>query len=97
MDMTPIIGHSAHVELNLRINGARLPLSHVGPDAVVFREPQLLPAATEGELIVRIDNYESREAVVLFEGATLNSKRVKIRRQSLPTDNFDHEPHSDHG
>jgi hypothetical protein len=95
MEMTPVNGHSAHVELNLRVNGARLPLSHVGPDMVVFRQPQLLPPATEAELIVKIDNFETREAVVLYDGATLNSKRVNFRRQSAPANDVDRRRHSD--
>ena len=72
--------YSADVELHLQVKGARLALSHVGPDEFIFREAQSIEPATEGTLIVRIDDYLKRQAVLLYEGATPSSKEVRFRR-----------------
>lgn len=73
-------GYSAQVRLHLQLNGSRLPLSHVGPDMLIFREPQAIAPATEGTLIVKIDDFEKRQMVVLYNGATPDSKRAHFRR-----------------
>jgi hypothetical protein len=73
-------GYSAQVQLHLQLNGSRLPLSHVGPDMLIFREPQAIAPQTEGTLIVKIDDFEKRQAVLLHDGATLSSKQVSFRR-----------------
>jgi hypothetical protein len=73
-------GYSAQVQLHLQLDGSRLPLSHVGPDMLIFREPQAIAAATEGTLIVKIDDFERRQPVVLYNGATPDSKRALFRR-----------------
>jgi hypothetical protein len=80
MDTTAGNGFSADVELHLQINGSRLSLSHVGPDALIFREPQAIAPATEGTLTVKIDDFEKRQTVLLYEGATPSSKRVRFQR-----------------
>jgi hypothetical protein len=73
-------GYSAKVELHLQVAGSRLPLSHVGPDMLIFREPQVIAPATEGTLIVKIDDFEKRQIVLLYEGANQGSKQVSFRR-----------------
>ena len=80
MDTTNGNGYSAHVELHLQLNGSRLPLSHVGPDMLIFREPQAIEPATEGTLIVKIDHFEKQQTVVLYDGATPSSTEVNFRR-----------------
>ncbi|MEX2140652.1 MAG: hypothetical protein WD894_15420 [Pirellulales bacterium] len=80
MDTTAVNGFSAQVELHLQVNGSRLRLSHVGQDMLIFREPQAIPAQTEGTLTVKIDDFEKQQKVLLYDGATLDSKRVKFRR-----------------
>jgi hypothetical protein len=66
--------------LHLQVNGSRLRLSHVGPEAIIFREPQAIAPATEGTLTVKIDDFEKKQKVVLYDGATLESKRANFRR-----------------
>lgn len=80
MDTTNGNGYSAKVELHLQINGSWLRLSQVGPEMLIFREPQAIAPQTEGTLIVKIDDFEKRQAVLLYDGATLNSKQVSFRR-----------------
>jgi hypothetical protein len=72
--------YSADVDLHLEVNGTRLAISHVGPDEFIFREAQSIEPATEGTLIVRIDEHVKRQTVLLYEGATPSSKQVRFRR-----------------
>jgi hypothetical protein len=74
MDTINGSGYSAQVELHLQLNGSRVALSHVGPDMLTIA-PQ-----TEGTLIVKIDDFEKRQTVVLYDGATPNSTEVGFRR-----------------
>jgi hypothetical protein len=80
MDTTASHGYSAQVELQLLLNGSRLPLSHVGRDMFIFREPQVIAPATVGTLLVKIDDTEKRQKVILYDGATPKSKRVNFQR-----------------
>ena len=86
MDTANGNGYSAQVELHLQVNGSRLGLSHVGRDMFIFREPHALAPATEGTLIVKIDDFEKRQTVLLYDGATLSSKHVNFKRCSGSVD-----------
>ena len=86
MDTTAGSGFSASVELHLQVNGTRISLSHVGRDELIFREAQSIPPDTECTLTVKIDNYQKSQAVVLYDGATLRSKRAHFRRCLEPAD-----------
>jgi hypothetical protein len=79
MDTTNGNGYSADVELHLQLNGSRLPLSHVGPHMLIFREPQTIAPSTTGTLIVKIDDFEKQAMVVLYDGATPASTEVGFR------------------
>lgn len=48
---------------------------------LIFREPQEIAPATEGTLTVKIDDFENDQKVLLYDGATLNSKRARFRRR----------------
>lgn len=80
MDITTGNGYSANVELTLLLNGSRLGLSHVGRDMFIFREAQAIAPASVGTLVVKIDESERHQKVELYDGATLDSKRVNFRR-----------------
>jgi hypothetical protein len=51
---------------------------------LIFREPQAIAPATECTLIVKIDDFEKRQTVVLYDGATPSSTEVRFRRCPQP-------------
>jgi hypothetical protein len=71
-------GYSSQVELYLVVAGVSHPLSRIGNGCFSFREPRDLPAATQGQLIVKVDGREDVRSVVLPDGAARSSDVVKF-------------------
>jgi hypothetical protein len=69
--------HSAKVETRLLINGASIPITHMGRDFVVVVSPADYPPC-EASLFLKVDDSESRWKVRLPEGLSKASKRVAL-------------------
>jgi hypothetical protein len=57
-------GYSTHVEIYLRVNGEMIPLSQIGPHALVTRESQHVPRGP-AQLLLRIDGIDEWQDVVV--------------------------------
>jgi hypothetical protein len=51
-------------------------VSQVGPNSLILRQACEIPPSTEAELIIKIDDFERRDRVFLYEGATAGSTTV---------------------
>lgn len=72
-------GHSALVDLTLRVGEQSYPLAQLGPDYLIPRPPGLhLPAATAGTITVTVDGHARTLPVTLPQGATPSQTRVPI-------------------
>jgi hypothetical protein len=69
--------HSAHVRMELRLNGWVLPISHLGPDYLILKEPVDHPPA-QAEIVMSIDGTLSQWAVQLPAGLSVASRRTRI-------------------
>jgi hypothetical protein len=74
-------GHSAEVDLRLKIGDRILSLHAVGPERIKLREPIDAPPGP-AEVIVSIDGEESRSAVMLPDGLSRDSKYARTIRES---------------
>jgi hypothetical protein len=71
------VGHSARVRLSLRASGHVVPLSQVGPDFCISREPvELLPQ--KAEIVVQIDGEDHVYPVYLPKGMSAASQKSMI-------------------
>jgi hypothetical protein len=73
------LGYSAHVRIELNVNGFTLSVGQLGPDFIILREPTDHPPA-EAEIALWIDGAESRWPVKLPEGLSKEKARTKITR-----------------
>ena len=55
-------------DLRLRVNGRILDVGQVGHKFLVLAEPCDVPPGTEGELVVTVDDKETVQRVVLYDG-----------------------------
>ncbi len=62
-----ITGHSAKIEMHLRVNGQTFSIGQLGPDFLILDDPADHPPA-RGEVMVSIDGRERRWSVWLPEG-----------------------------
>lgn len=72
-------GHSAHVEIGLRVNGILLPVAQMGPDFLLMDNPIELPPG-EASLFLQVDESKREWNVYLPEGISPKSKRVAIAK-----------------
>lgn len=79
MAVGPSVGHSAKVRLSLHVADRIIPLSHVGPDSCVSRQPIDLPPQA-AELVVDIDANRHTHRVFLPEGMSAASPTTTIRK-----------------
>jgi hypothetical protein len=61
-------GYSSHVQLYLEMSGRTIALSEIGPGFVSLREPTDIPPG-DAEVVMRIDDHETRWSVELPNGA----------------------------
>ncbi len=71
-------GHSATVEIQLKVNGQMLSLAEVGPKFCVLAEPTDLPTGN-AEIVVTIDGHVQRRAVELLPHASGEDCRIPLR------------------
>lgn len=71
-------GYSSQVTIYLIVGGESLDVSAVGPDSINLREPRAIPPNTSATLVLKIDDHEERDEIVLFEGASPNSTKVRF-------------------
>lgn len=71
------VGHSSDVRMHLIVNGDTIPLAQLGPDMVILDAPIELPP-TDAEIVLSIDGRVDRWPVGLVEGASLDSKVIKL-------------------
>ena len=58
-------------------NGEKLDISRVGPETFTFRESRVLPPQTAGDLVIKVDNKENIQHVLLYEGSGAGVVPVK--------------------
>ena len=71
------MAHSAHVAMRLLVNGASLPVTHLGPDFLLL-EPGRDHPPGPGIIVVRVDGRERRKKVILPHGIAAEATRVVI-------------------
>lgn len=71
-------GYSAQVTIYLIVDGETLGVAAVGPDSFHLREARAIPPNTSATLVLKIDDHEERDEIVLFEGASPNSTKVRF-------------------
>jgi hypothetical protein len=69
--------HSAHVEMQLLVNGASLGITHMGRDFIIIESAAEYPPGV-ASLLLKVDDSESRWNVRLPDGISAGSKRVAI-------------------
>jgi hypothetical protein len=69
--------HSAHVRMELHVNGYVLPLAQLGPNFLILKDSVDHPPA-DAEIRLSIDDQESRWPVRLVEGLASNQTRARI-------------------
>ncbi len=63
--------------MELRLNGSTLPISQMGPDFLVLKQPVDHPPA-DAEITLRIDDSESRWRVHLVEGISIGRRKTMV-------------------
>jgi hypothetical protein len=69
--------HSAHVEMQLIIDGESISITHMGPDFLIVEYPADHPPC-EATIVLRVDQSERRWTVRLPEGLRASQKRVQL-------------------
>lgn len=72
-------GHSAEVQMHLLLNGAMLPISHLGPDYIRLGERAEFPPCA-GHIVLVIDGHESRWPVHLPQGLQPGCGRIPVEK-----------------
>ena len=72
-------GHSAHVEMQLLVNGATLSIGQMGPDFLLLDDP-IDHAPSEATIAFSVDGEERRWKVRLPEGISAGQERVKLAK-----------------
>jgi hypothetical protein len=72
-------GFSARIQMELRLNGVVLSISHLGPDFLILDDPIEHPPA-EAEIMMSVDARERRWPVYLPAGVSPTTKRTRIAR-----------------
>jgi hypothetical protein len=71
------VRHSADVRMHLLLNGLALTISQLGPDFLVLEHSAEHPAGT-AEILLKVDNYETRWTVRLPNGLRNGQRQVSI-------------------
>jgi hypothetical protein len=74
-------GHSAKVEIRLRVQGMLLNVAQVGEESLILREPCELPPCY-GLIEIVVDGHLDRYPVYLHAGITPGSKFIDFRNVS---------------
>ena len=69
--------HSAHVEMQLLVNGRSISITHMGPDYILVESPIDHPPG-EASIVLKVDESESRWKVRLPDGVSKASNRVAL-------------------
>ena len=78
MQLPAPTGHSAKVRLSLRIAGRIVPLSQIGPDFCISRDPiELEPQSAE--IIVQIDGEDRIQPIYLTHGMKSSAPKTAIQ------------------
>jgi len=77
-------GYSAEIEIWLLVCGEQLQISKIGPERFVLRDKLAIPPATKAQLLVKIDDYEEIQDVLLSEGAAGDTTLVKYKIEGVP-------------
>jgi hypothetical protein len=72
-------GYSADARAHLCVNGHVLPIAQLGPDFLVLRNSEEHPPA-DAEIVLRIDDDESRWRVHLVNGINATQRKTIISR-----------------
>lgn len=70
-------GHSALVQITLHVGQHAVPVSHMGPDFLLLKEPFSAPAG-EATVVLTIDDQVQRIPVFLSHSISAGSRRVVI-------------------
>ena len=77
------MGYSAHVEGWLRIDDELFEMGQIGPEWIILRKSRQF-APRNGEIILRVDDHETRFAAFLPNGVDPNDHKtlyVKLENQ----------------
>jgi hypothetical protein len=69
--------YSAHVHIQLNLTNLSIPVAQLGPDFIILREGVNHPP-TEAEMVLWVDESESRWTVFLPEGLRDDLVRIPI-------------------
>ena len=69
--------HSPQVKMRLRINGAVIRITHMGPDFLLLDAP-IDHTPCEASISLRVDDSETEWKVRLPEGIAKESKRIAL-------------------
>jgi hypothetical protein len=69
--------HSAHVEMQLLVDGTSIGITHMGWNYIIVESPIDHPPG-EASIVLKVDDSESRWKVRLPEGASRSSNRVAL-------------------
>ena len=69
-------GYSSDVDIYLIVAGGRIDVAEVGPDSFVINGEFQLPAGTEAELVITVDQSMESYSIVLHEGICAGQERV---------------------
>ena len=72
-------GHSALVHITLHVGPHAVPVSHMGPDFLILKET-LSSSATEGTVVLTIDDQVQRIPVLLPQGIRADTRRIAIAK-----------------
>jgi hypothetical protein len=75
--MTNYGAHSARVEMELRINGSSLSVTHMGPGFILIDSP-IDHAPCKARLFLQVDDSKSEWEVSLPQGISSKSNRVPL-------------------
>jgi hypothetical protein len=75
--MTSYGAQSARVEMELRINGSNLSVTHMGPDFILIDSP-IDHAPCKARLFLQVDDSKSEWEVSLPQGISSKSNRVTL-------------------
>ena len=78
MDIHSNLPYSSEVSIHLEVGDVLVPIGAVLRDEIRLRESVEFPANTKGVLVIVIDGNERREDIILQDGISRNSDRVKF-------------------
>jgi len=71
-------GHSASVEICLRVGGKSLSVAQVQEFSLILRDKCDIPAGTRAEVVINVDGEDSVYPILLHRGISSQSELVEF-------------------